>query len=150
MCCNTNMVVAMVNAQGSKIGRHGGLLTIVCMTQYCVSMTTKDDQLQSQIQEIRRGSVVIATLALAREPQYGYALVELLAKAGIEAEANTLYPLLRRLEKQGLLESVWNTDETRPRKYYKTTAEGDAMRVALLQEWNRLNTNLNKVNGETS
>src|SRR5690554_4647097 len=101
-------------------------LTIVCVAQYSACMTIKDDQIQSQILEVRRGSVVIATLALAREPQYGYALIELLAAAGIEAEANTLYPLLRRLEKQGLLESVWNTEESRPRKYYKTTPEGDA------------------------
>lgn len=115
-----------------------------------MNMTTNDDQLQSQMQEVRRGSVVIATLALALEPQYGYALVELLAQAGIEAEANTLYPLLRRLEKQGLLESVWNTDESRPRKYYQTTPEGNAMRAALLEEWNRLNSNLNRLNGESS
>lgn len=123
---------------------------MVCVTQYSACMTKNDDQLQSQILEVRRGSVVIATLALAREPQYGYALVELLAHAGLEAEANTLYPLLRRLEKQGLLESVWNTEESRPRKYYKTTPEGDAMRAGLLKEWNRLNTNLKTLNGESS
>lgn len=113
-------------------------------------MNTNDELLQSQLHEVRRGSVVIATLALAREPQYGYALIELLAGVGIEAEANTLYPLLRRLEKQELLESVWNTDESRPRKYYKTTTKGDAMRAALLQEWNRINLNLKHLNGEQS
>lgn len=122
----------------------------MCGAQYSVRMTMNDDLLQSQILEVRRGSVVIATLALAREPQYGYALIELLGEAGIEAEANTLYPLLRRLEKQGLLESVWNTEESRPRKYYKTTPEGDAMRAALLEEWNRLNINLKTLNGESS
>lgn len=93
---------------------------------------------------------MIATLALAREPQYGYALIELLAAIGIEAEANTLYPLLRRLEKQRLLESVWNTDESRPRKYYQTTPEGEAMRAALLEEWNRLATSLNKLDKDVS
>lgn len=113
-------------------------------------MNTNDEHIQSQLQEVRRGSVVIATLALAREPQYGYALIELLAEVGIEAEANTLYPLLRRLEKQGLLESVWNTDESRPRKYYKTTPEGDAMRAALLEEWNRISSTLSKLNGDIS
>lgn len=113
-------------------------------------MTKNDELLQSQMHEIRRGSVVIATLALAREPQYGYALIDLLSGVGIEAEANTLYPLLRRLEKQGLLESVWNTEESRPRKYYKTTPEGDAMRAALLDEWNQITDRLNHANGENS
>lgn len=122
----------------------------MCDAQYSVHMTTNDDQLQSQIHEVRRGSVVIATLTLAREPQYGYALIELLAEAGIEAEANTLYPLLRRLEKQGLLESDWNTEESRPRKYYRTTPEGNAMRAALLEEWDQLNSNLKKLNGEST
>lgn len=112
-------------------------------------MSTNDDQLQSQIHEVRRGSVVIATLALASKPQYGYALIELLANVGIEAEANTLYPLLRRLEKMGLLESVWNTDESRPRKYYHTTPEGDAMRTAMLEEWNRITNTLTKMDGDT-
>lgn len=113
-------------------------------------MDTTNELLQSQIQEVRRGSVVIAVLALAREPQYGYALIELLAANGIDAEANTLYPLLRRQEKQGLLESVWNTDESRPRKYYRTTSEGEAMRAALLEEWNRLASNLNKLDKDES
>lgn len=110
-------------------------------------MKPDDELLQSQLQEIRRGSVVIATLALAHEPQYGYALVEHLDSIGIGADANTLYPLLRRMEKQGLLESVWNTDEARPRKYYRTTPAGEVMRVALLDDWNRLTAVLNNVNG---
>ena len=126
------------------------LLTILCYTHYSVNMATNDDLLQSQIQEVRRGSAVIATLALAREPQYGYALIELLAKIGIDAEANTLYPLLRRLEKQGLLESVWNTEESRPRKYYRTTPEGEAMRAALLEEWNRIAESLNLLDRDNS
>ena len=53
-------------------------------------------------------------------------------------EANTLYPLLRRLEAQGLLTSEWNTDEPRPRKFYRTTADGDAVTAALRTEWARL------------
>ena len=93
---------------------------------------------------------MIATLALTREPRYGYALIELLAAIGIDAEANTLYPLLRRLEKQGLLESVWNTDECRPSKYYQTTPEGEGMRAALLEEWNRRATSLNKLDKDVS
>ena len=105
---------------------------------------------EPHLQELRRGTVVLACLQLLRTPGYGYGLLQELETAGFDTEANTLYPLLRRLEKQGLLESVWNTDESRPRKYYKTTAEGDAMRAALLEEWNRLNSNLNMLNGATS
>lgn len=110
-------------------------------------MNTTDELLQSHIHEIRRGSVVVAALSLLREPQYGYALIELLTSAGIETEANTLYPLLRRLEKQGLLESVWNTDESRPRKFYQITREGETLLTALIEEMNRITSAVNLING---
>ena len=122
-------------------------LTIVYVAQYCISMNETPDLYQSHIHEIRRGSVVIAALSLLREPQYGYALIDLLTSAGIEAEANTIYPLLRRLEKQGLLESVWNTDESRPRKFYQTTPVGSAMLSALVEEMNRITLAINLING---
>ncbi len=105
-------------------------------------MDVNDALIQSQYQEIRRGSVVIAVLSLLQSPQYGYALLERLGEAGIEVEANTLYPLLRRLEKQGLLAAEWTTDEARPRKYYQTCALGvDALSV-LAAEWRRLSDSL--------
>ena len=91
-------------------------------------------------QEVRRGSVVVASLLLLRTPGYGYGLLEALAAAGVPVDANTLYPLLRRLEKQGLLGSEWNTDEARPRKFYRTTTQGDAIASALREEWARLDT----------
>jgi DNA-binding PadR family transcriptional regulator len=105
-------------------------------------MDPEDALLQSQIQEIRRGSVVVAVLSLLRRPQYGYALLEQLADAGIGVEANTLYPLLRRLEKQGLLVAEWTTDEARPRKYYRTSAAGVAALGSLADEWRRLSDTL--------
>lgn len=86
---------------------------------------------------------MLATLAILSDAQYGYALIDSLRDAGFEIEANTLYPLLRRLEKQGLLESVWNTDESRPRKYYRTTQAGEELRLVLLDEWNRITDALN-------
>jgi len=67
------------------------------------------------LQELRRGTVVLACLLILRQPNYGYALLDLLERSGFAVDANTLYPLLRRLEKQGLLTSDWNTDESRPR-----------------------------------
>ncbi len=94
--------------------------------------------LDTHLQELRRGTVVLACLEVLREPGYGYALLETLERAGFEVQGNTLYPLLRRLESQGLLESDWNTDESRPRKFYRTTAEGDAVAAELLRDWQRL------------
>ncbi|WP_045743699.1 MULTISPECIES: PadR family transcriptional regulator [Actinoplanes] len=99
---------------------------------------TMDATLSSHLQELRRGTVVVASLTVLRTPGYGYSLLETLSAAGFEVEANTLYPLLRRLETQGLLTSSWNTDEARPRKFYRTTEQGDAIAGALRDEWSRL------------
>lgn len=93
-------------------------------------------------QELRRGTVVLACLLTLHTAEYGYQLLEDLQRAGIDVDGNTLYPLLRRLEKQGLLRSDWNTDDARPRKYYATTPAGQAAAVALAAEWNRLNGSL--------
>ena len=98
-----------------------------------------DGTLASHLQELRRGTVVVASLTVLRTPGYGYSLLETLSAAGFEVEANTLYPLLRRLETQGLLTSLWNTDEARPRKFYRTTEYGDSIAAALRGEWTRLN-----------
>ncbi len=102
-----------------------------------LDMTT-DATLASHLQELRRGTVVVASLTVLRTPGYGYSLLETLSDAGFEVEANTLYPLLRRLESQGLLTSAWNTDEARPRKFYTTTEQGNAVAEALRIEWARL------------
>lgn len=93
-------------------------------------------------QELRRGTLVLACLWACRSPRYGYALLEHLGRAGLEAEANTLYPLLRRLEGQGLLRAQWSTDETRPRKYYSLTEDGAAIASALGDEWQRLTASM--------
>ena len=68
--------------------------------------------------EVRRGIIQIAALSLLRKRMYGYQLVRILGAAGLETEEGTLYPLLRRLESQGLLTSEWDTEGARPRKYY--------------------------------
>ena len=112
------------------------------MTHYRVCMESNDAFVQSQFQEIRRGSIVIAVLSLMRLPQYGYALLEELNGAGIEVEANTLYPLLRRLEKQGWLVAEWTTDEARPRKYYRTSDEGKRALAVLIDEWRTVSAHL--------
>ncbi|UNO42116.1 PadR family transcriptional regulator [Streptomyces sp. MST-110588] len=99
----------------------------------------------AQAQELRRGTVVLACLGLLREPQYGYALLETLNAAGVTVDGNTLYPLLRRLEKQGLLTSEWNTDESRPRKFYRVSADGARVRAGLVREWQDLVTSISRL-----
>lgn len=102
----------------------------------------------AHLQEVRRGTVVLASLLALREPGYGYALLEHLERAGVDVEANTLYPLLRRLEGQGLLASEWNTDESRPRKFYRTSPQGEALAERLLAEHRRLTDALERLAAE--
>lgn len=96
---------------------------------------SETEALEIHLQELRRGTVVLACLRLLAEPGYGYGLLEQLNAQGFDTDANTLYPLLRRLEKQGHLVSEWNTDETRPRKFYRTSPEGAALAAALTDDF---------------
>ena len=88
--------------------------------------------------ELRRGTIVLSVLSQLGEPKYGYALVQILEERGMSIEAGTLYPLLRRLEKQGLLVSEWETSGTKPRKYYTITLFGKKVLQQLEQEWEAL------------
>lgn len=97
-----------------------------------------EDGFETHRQELRRGTVVLACLRLLRTPGYGYGLLEDLAAHGFDTDANTLYPLLRRLEKQGHLTSEWNTDESRPRKFYRTSEAGERLADALTSDWTAL------------
>lgn len=108
-----------------------------------------DELVTTHLAEIRRGTVVLACLSVLDEPRYGYALLGTLGEAGFEVDANTLYPLLRRLEKQGLLTSEWNTEESRPRKFYALTPEGRTLRTALAREWHAVDARVRGVLKET-
>jgi PadR family transcriptional regulator PadR len=111
----------------------------------------EQDITTSHLQELRRGTVVIACLIVLRTADYGYALLETLNGLGFQVDANTLYPLLRRLEKQGLLTSDWNTEEARPRKFYQTTADGRDLAALLVADWSNLHASILTLNeGETS
>ena len=105
------------------------------------------DLLESLLSELRRGTLILCVLSQLSEARYGYALIETLDAKGIPIDANTLYPLLRRLEKQGLLCSEWNTEESKPRKYYKRTAYGDQICRELVKQWNHLSTGMNDLLG---
>lgn len=87
------------------------------------------------LQELRRGTIMLASLQLLRSAGYGYGLLEDLERHGFTTDSNTLYPLLRRLEKQGYLTSEWNTEDTRPRKFYRTSTEGIRLAETLTTEW---------------
>lgn len=99
-----------------------------------------DEVLATHLQELRRGTVVLACLLLLKEADYGYALIDALERRGFATDANTLYPLLRRLEKQGLLTSEWDTAEARPRKFYRTSDDGARLADILSAEWRTLDT----------
>jgi PadR family transcriptional regulator PadR len=95
--------------------------------------------------ELRRGSVIVAVLAQLREEHYGYALRKALADVGLDIEENTLYPLLRRLESQGLLVSEWREEDRRNKRFYRLSADGELMLERLRQEWQAINTSLNRI-----
>lgn len=98
-------------------------------------MTDVDDPITNLRLELRRGIVVLAVLSQLQSPQYGYSLVQRLAERGLEVEEGTLYPLLRRLEKQGLLASEWDVNEARPRKYYRISPQGRKVLDTLTSDW---------------
>ena len=101
-------------------------------------MSEQDKVLLNAIQEMRRGTLVLAVLLQLDEPQYGYSLIEALASKGLSIEQNTLYPLMRRLEKMELLESTWQLEENRPRRYYQISEHGRNFRENLKSEWSEL------------
>ena len=101
-----------------------------------------EEVLSGGLQELRRGTVVLACLLLLRQPGYGYALLEELRDQGFAVDANTLYPLLRRLEAQGMLSSEWNTQEARPRKFYRISPDGERFAAELLADWAHIDASI--------
>lgn len=91
------------------------------------------------IVELRRGTQILFVLDSLKVEQYGYSLLQDLSNKGLSIEAGTLYPLLRRLDEQGLLDSNWDTTESRPRKFYKLNDTGYDILNTLKNEWLKLN-----------
>ena len=95
----------------------------------------KNESLENVVLELRRGVIVLAALSQLGTEEYGYSLLKKLADLGLEVDQGTLYPLLRRLEAQGLLASVWKLEEARPRRYYVISAEGKKLLPKMKKEW---------------
>ena len=95
--------------------------------------------------ELRRGSLVLAVLAQLRTEQYGYTLRKALADRGMVVDEGTLYPLLRRLESQGLLVSEWREEDKRNKRFYVLSADGKVMLKQLLAEWKNIDSSLNGI-----
>lgn len=90
---------------------------------------------ENLILEMRRGVIVLAVLSQCGSEQYGYSLMKNLSEKGLEIDQGTLYPLLRRLESQGLLESSWRLEDARPRRYYVISSDGQKVLPRLVDEW---------------
>ena len=99
--------------------------------------------------ELRRGVLILAVLSQLEHEEYGYSLLTRLSESGLEIDQGTLYPLMRRLESQGLLESSWRIEEARPRRYYTLSAQGCQAVKQLTEEWRRLGVVMEGMLGET-
>lgn len=98
--------------------------------------------------ELRRGCLTVAVLAALRTEQYGYSLRKLLEENGLDVDEGTLYPLLRRLETQGLLVSEWREEAKRNKRFYRLSEDGAQMLALLLVEWRSIDTSINSILSE--
>jgi PadR family transcriptional regulator PadR len=105
-----------------------------------------DELVQNMLLELRRGVIAIAVLSQLSKEEYGYSLLKALSDQGLEVDQSTLYPLLRRLESQGLLQSEWQiADEARPRRYYVISTQGRAVLTQLKDEWFGMTATMKKM-----
>lgn len=108
-------------------------------------MGEEKELLGNLVLELRRGTLILCVLSQLEHPKYGYALVQKLEEKGVPIDPNTLYPLLRRLEKQGLLKSEWEVGESKPRKYYHRTDMGNETYFRLKEHWIHISDTMEKL-----
>ena len=108
-------------------------------------MTLTENLFENLRLELRRGCLTLAVLAQLRQERYGYTLRKALAERGLEIEESTLYPLLRRLEAQGLLASEWREEEKRNKRFYRLSSDGEQIFYQLLKEWQAINISINSI-----
>jgi PadR family transcriptional regulator PadR len=106
-------------------------------------MTLTENLFENLRLELRRGCLTLAVLAELRNEYYGYTLRKALADRGLEIDESTLYPLLRRLEAQGLLTSQWREEDKRNKRFYRLSSDGEQMLGQLLAEWQAINAAVN-------
>jgi len=118
----------------------------VCLVQYVShGIQMSESPFENLKLELRRGCLVLAVLAQLRAEHYGYTLRKALANDGLEIEESTLYPLLRRLETQGLLVSEWREEDKRNKRFYRLSKEGKLLLEQLLDEWYNMGTSLKRI-----
>ena len=118
----------------------------VCVTYYMANGTQNGAEILENLKlELRRGCLIVAVLAQLRSEQYGYTLRKALADDGLAIDEGTLYPLLRRLETQGLLVSQWREEDKRNKRFYRLSPVGEQILTQLLGEWQNINTSLSKI-----
>jgi PadR family transcriptional regulator, regulatory protein PadR len=108
-------------------------------------MTLPESTFENLRLELRRGCLTLAVLAQLRREHYGYTLRKNLADHGLVIDESTLYPLLRRLESQGLLTSEWREEDKRNKRFYRLSADGEALLAQLLQEWQSINASIDRI-----
>jgi len=108
-------------------------------------MPTEADMFEPLRQELRRGTLILAVLSQLRSEHYGYTLRRALAEAGVEIDEGALYPMLRRLESQGLLTSEWREEEKRNKRFYRLSDAGRAVLARLVDEWRALNSSVTDI-----
>lgn len=108
-------------------------------------MTVAENTFENLRLELRRGCLTLAVLAQLRQEHYGYTLRKDLAERGLEIDESTLYPLLRRLETQGLLVSQWREEDKRNKRFYRLSPEGEQILARLLDEWNAINSSVSRI-----
>ena len=113
-------------------------------------MTASDDVYENLRLELRRGSLILAVLGLLRAEHYGYTLRKALAAQGVDIDEGALYPMLRRLDSQGLLNSVWREEDKRNKRFYRLSPEGEGLLARLELDWRAMNVALGKILQEKS
>ena len=108
-------------------------------------MTLTENLFENLRLELRRGCLALAVLAQLRQEHYGYTLRKALVERGLEIEESTLYPLLRRLESQGLLVSEWREEDKRKKRFYRLSGEGTDILARLLREWQTINASIENI-----
>ena len=119
--------------------------TVVDVQCMGYSMTLAENLFENLRLELRRGCLTLAVLAQLRKEHYGYTLRKALAERGMVIDESTLYPLLRRLEAQGLLLSEWREEDKRNKRFYRLSSDGEQIFARLLEEWKAINASIDNI-----